>query len=129
MNQKGLTMIELLAVIVILSAVALMIVPNAISSISRSNERLLETQIDDIKSAAKNWAIDKIDKDGCVAETCNNSGQDSGAVTLRQLQDGGYIADDLSNPKTGNKFNPDTVMVIINYEGNDYVYSVEGITN
>lgn len=128
MNQKGLTMVELLAVIVILSAIALIIVPNAIDAIQRSNNRIHETQIEDIESAAKNWAIDKIDKDGCVAQVCDtNPNNDSGLVTLRQLQDGGYISEDLEDPKKGGKLDPDVVTVIIGFDGRDYTYSVEGV--
>lgn len=128
MNQKGLTMIELLATIVILSAIALIVTPNVINSIKRSNNRVYETQIENIKSAAKEWTADKIYKDGCVAEICSDDlKQDSGIVTLRQLQDGGYIAEDLENPKSGTKFNPDSTTVIIGFDGKDYSYNVEGV--
>lgn len=128
MNQKGLTLVELLATIVVLSAIALIVTPNVINSIKRSNNRVYDTQIENIKAAAKNWVTDKIAKDGCVAQTCSSDlKQDSGVVTLRQLQDGGYISEELENPKSGTKFNPDNVTVIIGYNGKDYSYSVEGV--
>ena len=60
MNRKGLTLVELLAVIVVLAVVALIVTPNILSSISKSHERMYETQLDNIKSAAKNWAADMI---------------------------------------------------------------------
>lgn len=143
-NKKGLTLVELLAVIVVLAVVALIATPNILKAISKYHNRLYDTQLDNIKSAAKNWAADRIDNYGCLvcvapdnvyAYNCSEIGsgcveaeKDSGesmSVTVAVLEDGGYIDDELTNPKTEEKFNRCVeVIITINPDTGDYIYSI-----
>ena len=94
MNNKGLTLVELIAVLVILSVMALIVTPNIYGSIKNYKEQLYETQIDNIKEAGKNWATDNITmlpEDDTYALS----------VDIKTLQDGGYLKDKLDNPKGG----------------------------
>lgn len=123
MNKKGLTLVELMAVIVVLAVIALIVTPNVLKEISKYHNKMYDTQINNIISAAKNWAIDEINEKHClicVPENnlvsnidCNNGGEgcieskDPGSSTvvfLSTLIDDGYLKDDLENPKTGKPF-------------------------
>lgn len=145
MNKKGLTLVELLAVIVVLAVVALIVTPNVLSSMTKSKERMFETQLDNIKTAAKNWAADTLFERHClicVPEDnlqsnldCTNGGdgcieapKESGrsiTVTLATLIDEGYAEDDLQNPKTEEPFNRCLEVVItIDVDTGDYIYTI-----
>lgn len=145
MNHKGLTLVELLAVIVVLAVVALIVTPNILSSISKSHERMYETQLDNIKSAAKNWAADIIHERHClicIPENnlstnldCSNGGEGcieapkatgrSTVVTLAALIDGGYVKEELKNPKTEKPFNRCLEVVItVDVDTGDYIYTI-----
>jgi len=59
--KKGFTLVELLAVIVIISITSLIIFPTIGSVITASREDLYNSQILDIEEAAKKWATDNLD--------------------------------------------------------------------
>lgn len=146
-NNKGLTLVELMAVISVLAVVALIVTPNVLSSIRKSRQRLYDTQLDNIISSAKNWAADEIvrkhclicvpesgstkTKDACLkdgGEGCVEAAKTSGEVLnvyLSDLQDNGYIDDELINPKTDKKFNR-CVKVDIKRDTNtgEFIYSI-----
>lgn len=145
MNKKGLTLVELMAVIVILSLIALIITPNAISAINRYRDKMYETQLDNIISGAKNWAADMISERHCLicvpednlitdldcsqgGEGCVEASMTSGkstSVTLAELEDDGYVKENLENPKTDKPFNRCLVVVItMNPNTKDYVYTI-----
>lgn len=145
MNRKGLTLVELLAVIVVLAVVALIVTPNILSSITKSHERLYDTQLDNIKSAAENWAADVLFERHCLicvpednlnlnldcsngGEGCVEASKESGrstAVTLATLMDEGYVKEELQNPKIDRPFNRCLEVVItLDVDTGDYIYSI-----
>lgn len=145
MNKKGLTLVELLAVIVVLAVVALIVTPNILGSLTESHEKLYNTQLDNIISAAKNWAADMLFERHCLicvpedsSDTnldCTNGGEgcveapkESGkstAVLLATLMDEGYIKEELQNPKTERPFNRCLEVVItLDVDTGDYIYSI-----
>lgn len=146
MNKKGLTLVELMAVIVVLAMVALIVTPNILSSVAKSHDRMYDTQLDNIKSAAKNWAADIISKRHCLicipednlvtgidcatqgGEGCMEAPKESGrstSVFLSDLVDGGYLKDDFENPKTGKPFNRCLEVVItVDTDTGDYLYTI-----
>ena len=65
MNNKGLTLVEVIAVLVVLSIIAVIVTPNIAISIKDYKERTLETQLSSVKGALKNWTADNIDKVSC----------------------------------------------------------------
>lgn len=95
MKNKGFTLVEMLAVIVILSIIALIAVPAITGIIKSSKETLSDAQLKSIENSARNWSTDienveKLPVDGeCIK------------VSLSLLKKGGYTNLDIKNPKTG----------------------------
>lgn len=56
--KKGFTLVELLAVIVILSVISMLVFPNVIKIINQSKENLYQSQLRDIENVAKNFSIE-----------------------------------------------------------------------
>lgn len=147
MRKKGFTLIELMAVIVLIAVLALIITPNALNAIKKYNNRLYDTQIDNIISAAKNWAADIIDTRGCLicvtdpetvvsGKVCKNIGgegcmeaskgtTETTGVRLSELINGGYLQDNVKNPKTDENFASCVLVNIsINSQTGDYEYKI-----
>ena len=123
MKKNGFTLIELLAVIIILGVLGLIVMPVVTNSLKESKEDLYNTQLANIKEAAKTWSADNINK----LPTAIN---DNKNVTLEKLQSEGYIDEEIINPKTDAKFDPLKVCVNIKFNGKKYVYTVtDGTTN
>lgn len=108
MNKKGLTLVELIATLVILSVIALIVAPNIYVSVRDYKEQLHITQMNNIKDSAKNWAADHIN-DGNFP--INNDF--SLKVTVQELQEGGYIDENLKDTKGGGTFDESNTFVII----------------
>lgn len=60
--KNGFTLIELLAVVVILGILLIFVGPNIINFSNKSKQNLYEQKVKKIKSAAKEWGYDNIDK-------------------------------------------------------------------
>ena len=99
MNKKGLTLVELIAVLTILSIIALIVTPNIMVSIKQYQQQLYDTEISALESSAKNWTADNVDN----LPSDSNSAI---AVGIKQLTDGGYYDKDAVDPK-GGKFDDD----------------------
>jgi prepilin-type N-terminal cleavage/methylation domain-containing protein len=147
MKKNGFTLIELMAVIVILALLALMITPNVLSSISKYNKRIYETQLNNILSAAEHWAADTIEDRGCLicvadseykvsGKNCATQGGEgcteaptgttaSTSVTLKELQDGGYIKENLKNTQSKGDFASClTVSITKNSKNGEFIYTI-----
>ncbi|MFV0250276.1 MAG: prepilin-type N-terminal cleavage/methylation domain-containing protein [Bacilli bacterium] len=107
MNKKGLTLVELLAVLVLLSIVALIITPNIYKSIRDYRDSLYDVNVKSIEDACKNWAADHV-----AEPTFPNSDGEAILVTLGTLQDGGYIDDPLADTRNGGNFSKYSFVVI-----------------
>lgn len=107
--KKGFTLVEMIATLVILSVIAVIVTPNIYVSIKDYKNRLFETQMDNIKQSAKNWAVDNVNK-------LPISDANSLAVTVSDLQDDGYIDENLKNPRDGGIFDDSSVFVLIDCE-------------
>lgn len=93
MNKKGFTLVELLAVIIIISIVSMLIFPAVGSVIFQSKNDLYDAQILDIKKAAEKWAIEHTDK--LDATHANDV-----YLPLEALRYSGYLEPDpIKNPK------------------------------
>ena len=115
MNKKGFTLVELLAVIVLLGLVALIAAPAITGIIKKSKDSLSDSQKTSIELSAKNWATDNMLKlpkhDGqCIC------------VSLRTLQAGGYADLEVKDPKTGD---PMDVIVTITRDEKMLLYEVD----
>ncbi|MBQ2946714.1 MAG: prepilin-type N-terminal cleavage/methylation domain-containing protein [Bacilli bacterium] len=91
MNKKGFTLVELLAVIVILALLALLTSTAVTKLVRDAKNDLSETQIQLIKSAADTWVADNLNKlpssGGC------------GYLTLEDLKYYGLLDNVILNPK------------------------------
>ncbi len=112
MKNRGFTLVELLAVIAILSIIALIVAPRVIDSMNQSKEGLSDVQVDTIEKAADNWAIvnaDEIPMNGTYS------------LSLDRLASDNYIdSSDLYDPKDNSKI---CGHVDITYSGSKYKYN------
>ena len=112
MKKRGFTLIEMMSVIIILAVIALIVTPLVIGSIKDSKQKLYDTQIENIVSAAKSYMIDLDLEDN---ETIT--------LTLNDLKKTGKVKKDIKNPKTGEEFN-ECMMVTVTKMGESYDYKV-----
>lgn len=98
--KKGFTLIELIAVLVILSVIALIVTPNIMVSVKDYKRQVYETEIQAISDAAKNWAADNI------SELPTNN-EYSLIVTIHDLIDNGYYDENVKDTVNGGVFEDD----------------------
>lgn len=114
--RKGFTLVEMLAVLSILAIIALLVVPIIGREMNASKEDLYKRQVQTIEEGARNWGTDHL------GELPSVDGE-SISVTLKTLQDGGYIKKKLKNPKTRKEF-ASSLEVEILFKNNQYAYRV-----
>lgn len=115
--KKGFSLVELLAVIVVLGIVGLIVMPSIDRFIKRTDDIAYESAKQSIVDSAKNWEADN------VHQLPRHHG-DSYEVYLSQLIQGNYVRLDLTNPRTGEPF-PDDLKVIITNVYGTHEYEVE----
>ena len=91
-KRNAFTLVELLAVIVVLAIVLIIAVPGVLSIINKTKNSAYDRQLDMIKEAAKNYV---------TANTITWSGENpkSTLVTLDILQTGGYLDKKILDPR------------------------------
>ncbi len=113
--KKGFTLVELLAVIVILGFVAVLTVPAVSESIRYAGEKAYEANIESIKNAANDWALLNtrlLPKEG-----------GSILIYLQELKDSKNIDRNIKNPKTGKYLSNNTSVTISKIDGK-YTFDV-----
>ena len=106
--KKGFTLIELIAVLTVLSIIALIVTPNIMVSVQEYKKQAYDTEIQAIESAAKNWTADNISE---IPEADNAAFY----LSISQLIKGGYFESNVNDPKNGGKFedeNHETFVII-----------------
>lgn len=98
--KKGFTLVELIAVLVILSVIALIVTPNIMVSVKEYQRQVYETEVQAIKDSAKNWAADN------VTELPHNN-DFSLVVTIQDLIDNGYYDSEVRDTFNGGTFEDD----------------------
>ena len=116
MKKEGFTLVELLAVIVILGILAIVIVPTVDRSLKDFRKQAYEDQITNIELAAKNWGADH------PFDLPENEG-DVITVTLGSLKNGGYVDYRIKNPTTDRYF-PNDMLIEVERKGKNYEYRV-----
>lgn len=116
-NIKGFTLIELLTVISLLAIIALIAIPSISKMTKSSTEKAYNTQINNIKVAAKEWAAENVNMLPSKGETMT--------LTLGELKTGGQISSDITNPKTREKFNDNCTVVNITNSVSGLTYEVD----
>lgn len=116
MKKNGFTLLELIAVIVILAIIGLLTMPLITNLMNENKNKLYNNQIKNIEQAAKNWGATNMyllpDEED---ETLN--------ITLAHLKATGFIDKDITNPDTDEKFFND-MKITITYENKGLVYRV-----
>lgn len=119
MNNKGFTLIELLGVIIILSVIAVIVVPKVDEKVLEGEENLGQIQEKNIKEAAQIWAAKNIYNLPANGESCY--------IKYSDLVNGGYLQENLEDPNTKVKFTDDNVSIKIKKatKYNKYTYTVK----
>lgn len=116
MRNKGFTLIEILAVIVLLGMISLIAVPTVRDMIKNSKQKLYNEQINLIEDGLKNWANANIFLLPEENETIK--------LSLGQLKQAGYVDPKITNPKNNKCFSNSILLNITRYN-NNYIYEVE----
>lgn len=95
MRNKGFTLVELLAVIIILGIIALITFPVIDNSIKKSKEEALKRTIDAIENASYRYSVEN---DIGYPDIANKE-----VLKLEQLQDAGFLEKDIINPVTNDE--------------------------
>lgn len=101
--KKGFTLVELIATLIILSVVAIIVVPNVYENMDDSKSKIKITQTTSIIDSAKEWSADHIRE-----LSCNNDSY----VFLKDLQSNGYIDDPLYQDTEGHTYNSNLFVLI-----------------
>lgn len=116
--KKGFTLVELLAVLVILAVISMLVFPNVVKIIANSKEKLYQSQMRDIESVGKNFAMEH-------PELLDSNHINATYVTMDALKYAGYLeVDKINNPKTGEEMNG-CVKIDYNEVNNQYHYNYE----
>lgn len=116
MKKNAFTLIELLAVIIILTVMGIIVIPIVENSINSGKDDLYIAQIDSIKASLKKYAIEEINSN------IKNPGDDI-YLSLYQLKIAGYISTDIKDPRT-EKLLPEDMLLRIEKREKSYAYEV-----
>lgn len=138
--KKGFTLVELIAVLVVLGLISLITIPTVNNSIKKYKKTLLNDAIKNIEQSAKNWGADNIGKlpnsatsDIKMVYPEIDTEQEFSTLEIRikDLQEEGYIASEIKNPKANNNF-CNCAVITINKTATGYTYKIldnsEGLT-
>ena len=121
-DRKGFTLIELLVVIAILAVILLIAVPIIVGNIDKSKVKSYDNQVALFIEGAKRLSLE-YNKD-LIWEDTEVEGVKKTVITLRELAEKDYVDLPVTNPKTGEPFDPDKTKVTI-YKDKDGNYSFE----
>lgn len=101
MKKNGFTLVEVLGVLVILSVLAMISVPLINSSLNSGKEKLSKVQKKQLIKGLKNYYAENLSDFSNINETGNI------CKSVNELKDGGYLPDELKDPKTGKAVDDD----------------------
>lgn len=114
--KRGFTLVELLAVLVVLGLIALIIMPVTVSYINNSLSSAYEKQIQVLESAAEKWGIENTDR---LPDSTSDS---YFTIDFNTLYISGQITTyPVINPKTKKEL-PGCILVIYNNQYKQYEY-------
>ncbi len=119
-DNKGFTLVEIIAVIAIIGILALIIIPGIDSIIKSSNDDVYELQLGVIKDGLKHYAAANV-------LTMPSNEDETFTITLGDVKKAGYLDVDIRNPKTEECFNNDIVLKIT-MKNKKYVYEIDEST-
>jgi prepilin-type N-terminal cleavage/methylation domain-containing protein len=123
MKNKGFTLIEVLAVIIIIAVVLLVIVPVTMDIITNSKQEAYNRTIDNVKRAAETYFTD--DKTNLAQIDIYNG---SNMVTIQDLINYGLLQSEIKDPRDNTTI-PSTAYVVVSLTSDgDYSYSFKNDT-
>lgn len=146
LNREGFTLIEMLAVVVILGILATIMIPTVTTLIAKNKEDNFNNLKNSIISAAKIYVSDNrynitLDSSNCDSNNQRNISMingsedmfiesNSGKLKIKILIDSGNLNDgnsEIINPKNDNRLNLDTSYIVVKYncDTKDYDYKLE----
>ncbi len=117
MNNKGFTLIEIIAVIVIIGIIAIVATVTVSGVMQNSKKKLNEDMIKTIKDSAITYAIDKLNIVACDSNNITSSC--ARTFTVSELIELGYFVDDGNDCKKSNSVTIKKIKT-----GNNYSYEV-----
>ena len=114
--KRGFTLIEIMAVIVVLGSIGLIALTAVDKVIKDNNEKAYQVQISNIEDATRVWGANNL------SYLPDNSGEVV-SIPLIVLKRDGLVDKELSNPKTGETF-PNDLYISISYREGIYQYNV-----
>ncbi len=129
MNKKGFILVELLGVIIIISAILAIVFPSVSSVLNNGENTVINVQIKKILNGAYDYSINKI--------SLLPDGDEVTYLTLNELKMLGYVDSNIIDPRTNEIFPNDMVISIKNVGSNykntnkqsilngDYLYKIE----
>lgn len=116
MKNNAFTLVELLAVIVIIGVVSLIAIPSVMNSLAKAKDRAYAVQKSEIITAAKKWGSNNIDK--LDEYHLNNT-----YITLTVLKQEEYLEnDDIKNP-SNNEIMVGCIEISYSFDTNSYGYN------
>lgn len=106
--KKGFTLVELIATLVVLSLVALIVIPNISKTLKEIKSGLNETQRAAIVEAAQDWANNNI-------SSLPSKNNEIKYLYLKTLKEEGYLSEDVYKNTEGDKYS-DNIFVTIKCE-------------
>jgi len=116
MKKNAFTLMELLAVIVILTLMGMLVIPIVENSINSGKDDLYIAQIDSVKASLKKYGIERINSK-------IRNAYDDIYLSLYQLKTAGFVSLDLKDPRT-EKLLPNDMLLRIEKREKSYVYEV-----
>ncbi len=115
--KKGFTLVELLAVIILIGITCLIVFPEVNDAMNRSKQKAYETQIKNLINSTKEMVI----KDTSILPDINSS--NIVCVSPTQLKEAGKIESDIINdPRKSGDFINGYILISYSTDYNQYIY-------
>lgn len=111
MNKKGFTLVEMLAVFILLSVIIALIFPAVESVLKQSNETISDTQINTILNGTYDYTLKNLNKLPSYNKTI--------FITLNELKKEGFVDSNIMDVKTREKY-PDHLVISVKNVGTNY---------
>ena len=116
MKKNAFTLIELLAVITLLSVLVLITLTTVSRQVKQGKTDIYQEQLTTIKLAAQMW--------GSENKNLLSSYTECVSITLGKLREDGYVDEKLKNPITDEIFKDDEIFVNITPKVKGYTYEI-----
>ena len=124
MKKNAFTLVELLAIIVIMASMLLIILPSINNTIKNSEEAKKQESLNSIYMAAENYVMANYDE----YSSLNNIGSTE-YVYIMDLINNGYLSIDTVNPNNDSVFNSKDVVKVTKQENGTFKFELDYIKN